>query len=184
MKHNRYRFIILCGIVGAAVVGCTDGAGSGGSAGTADGPSAGTAVSTGPSADSSDLFPGDRAVSVAKFWKDNPDSAPEFLGEAVELLDVEGTGPSSVELDSSVELESSGEPSAYVLVLTCDSAQEYRVSLQDKSRNELSWTGGNSCGGPAVGIYTTPILSTPPAYVIVDVPEGTETVLTVFATHP
>ncbi len=178
MKHNRYRFIILCGIVGAAVVGCTDGAGSGGSAGTADGPSAGTAVSTGPSADSSDLFPGDRAVSVAKFWKDNPDIAPDFLDDAVELLDVEGVGPSTV------DMEISSNPNAYVLVLTCDSAQEYRVSLQDKSRNELSWTGGNSCGGPAVGIYTTPILSTPPAYVIVDVPEGTETVLTVFATHP
>lgn len=121
------------------------------------------------------LFPGDRAVSAAKYWQENPNEAPEFLSTAIPILDIEGVGATTV------ELESLNENSTYVLILTCDVPSTYRVSLLDSKGNELSWTGGDSCGGPYLGTYTTPPLTIAPSLVEVDVPNETKTALVVYS---
>lgn len=128
--------------------------------------------------DMDELFPGDKAVSAAKYWQEHPDEAPEFLNAATLILDSEGVGAKTI------ELESADEGSAYVLVLTCDVASAYRVGLLDSKGTELSWTGGDSCGGPNLGTYTTPPLTTAPSLVVVDVSDGTKTALVVYAIQP
>ncbi|MFT3942568.1 MAG: hypothetical protein QM705_01895 [Ancrocorticia sp.] len=188
MKHLGCRVVISLAVAGFLVAGCTEGSADPKPTGPESSavepstvasplqPSPTVAVSA--PATISDLFPGDRAVSVATFWEANPGMGPDYLGRATLLLDVEGAGAQAVDLDVSEE------EAAYALILTCDAAVPYRVSLLDRNGAELSWTGGESCGGPELGSYLTAPLATTPVSVVVDVPEGTKTALVAYSVRP
>ena len=55
------------------------------------------------------------------------------------------------------------------------------MSLQNEDGAELAWTSGASCGGPALGVFTSPSLTKPATQVVVDVPAETQTALVVYA---
>jgi|GEM_PF-6419546 len=128
-----------------------------------------------PAGDANDVFPGDRAVSAATFWEAHPDEAPVELTNATLLLDASGVG------QAVYPIEEDSPSFVYIVVLTCDQQQEYRVSLQNEDGAELAWTSGASCGGPALGVFTSPSLTEPATQVVVDVPAETQTALVVYA---
>ena len=129
-----------------------------------------------------DAFPDGTAQSAVAFWHDNPELMPQVLDGSTLLLDAAGAGASSV----SVPTGPAREP--LVLVLTCERPTAYSIALvAPESTEALTSTGGTSCGGPSIALFTTPPLDLPSDTVIdvdVDVPSDTAYYLAVYRTSP
>lgn len=130
-----------------------------------------------------DAFPEGTAQSAVEFWHDNPELMPQVLVGSTLLIDAAGAGASSI----SVPAGPVREP--LVLVLTCERPAAYRISLVAQETSEaLTSTGGESCGGPSIALFTTPPLdlasTTAVIDVDVDVPSDTAYFLAVYRTSP
>ncbi|MEP7762837.1 hypothetical protein [Sanguibacter sp. 25GB23B1] len=126
-----------------------------------------------------DAFPEGRAQSAVEFWHHNPDLVPQVLDASTLLLDAAGTGASSITVP---EGQAQG---SLVLVLTCERPVAYSISLvAEETAEALTSTGGDSCGGPAITLFTTPPLNlaTTTAEIEVEVPDDTAYYLAVYRT--
>lgn len=82
MKHTKPYVVVLHLVALLVMTGCSD---------VADGQTSGETESSAPRSsespthnvvpsvsDMDELFPGDKAVSAAKYWQEHPDEAPSF----------------------------------------------------------------------------------------------------------
>ena len=124
-----------------------------------------------------DVFPEGMAESAVKFWHDNPELVPQVLEGATLLLDAAGAGASTVAIPTESAQES------LVVVLTCARPAAYNISLVSTPTAEaLTTSGGESCGGPTIALFSTPPidLSSATAQIDVDVPDDTAYYLAVY----
>lgn len=119
-------------------------------------------------------FDTDHPKSVETYFMDHPSQRPDALRGRV-VLNESGRGAETMNLPEAL---ARGDLS---IVLTCGSPTKYRVTALSEQRKEVLVTGGDSCGGPELQVYTWPLAKGPiPRTVKIDVPSGTPLWLTLY----
>ena len=104
------------------------------------------------SASPANIFEGKQPTSAADWWNSHPDDAPQWFAESQLVLNEHGKGKQSFALNGVAHYRSLS------MVLTCAPAGKYRLELASAKNPVWTWMGGESCGGPALGSFTTPPL--------------------------
>ena len=116
------------------------------------------------------IFEGMQPTSAADWWNAHPDDAPQWFADSQLVLNERGKGKQSFALNGMARYRSLS------MVLTCAPAGKYRLELASAKNPVWSWSGGESCGGPTLGSFTTPPLDSKdlPNSVTVQVPGETD----------
>ena len=134
-RGGRTLGLALVAAVFAAVAGCTS-----------QTPDVSSGPATAPSPTATSLFGGSVPMSAAAWWHTHPETAPDTVAGDTVLLDRQGTGAAFLPMP-----DLHGYTHVTV-VLVCTQQVRYVVQMTTRTDPSWGWTGGDSCGGPDLGI--------------------------------